>query len=85
MVTHVAFQAWPTAARRTILLMAVCGAALPVLHPYWWERHAIPVYLFVGLLAWSEPMKRKWLPIAWLSMLAALAIAHLVQVVAYIG
>jgi len=66
-------------------LIAICAAGLPGLQPYWWERHAIPAYLFVGILAWSEPMKRKWIPIAWLSLLAALAIAHLVHVLVYLG
>ncbi len=84
-VTHIAFQSWPIPARRTLLLMAICAAALPSLHPYWWERHAIPAYLLVGILAWSEPMKRRWIPIAWLSILAVLAIAHLVHVVVYLG
>lgn len=84
-VVGIAFQSWPIPARRTILLMALCAAALPALSPYWWERHAIPAYLFVGILAWSEPMKRKWIPIAWLSILAVLAIAHLVHVIVYTG
>ncbi len=84
-VTHIAFQSWPIPVRRAILLMAICAAALPALHPYWWERHAIPVYLFVGILAWSEPMKRKWIPIVWLCLLGVLAIAHLVHVVVYLG
>ncbi len=84
-VTHIAFQSWPIPARRTILFMALCAAVLPGLQPYWWERHAIPAYLLVGILAWSEPMKRRWIPIAWLSILAVLAIAHLVHVVVYLG
>jgi len=84
-VTHIAFQSWPIPARRTILLMAICAAALPALHPYWWERHAIPVHLFVGILAWSQSMERRWIAIAWLSLLAALAIAHLAHVLVYLG
>jgi len=85
-VVYTAFRSWPVPKRRVILLMALCAAALPALHSFgWWERHAIPAYLFVGILAWSEPMKRKWIPIAWLSLLAALAIAHVLHVVVYLG
>ena len=78
---HVAFQSWPVPIRRTILLMAACAAVFPLLDPYWWERHAVPAYLLLGLLVWSEPLKRRWLPLAWLAMLIVLAVAHLAQAV----
>jgi len=80
-VTHVAFRAWHDPVRRTVLFIALCAAAIPGISPAWSERHAIPAYLFMGILAWSEPFRRRWLIIAWLVFMGILSCTHLWHIV----
>lgn len=83
LTTHAIMRAWGDPVRRMLAAMILPAATLPVLHPWWWERHALPVYLLVGLLAWTEPLKRRRVAVAWLIALAALALAHLIHVVVF--
>ncbi|MEA3400295.1 MAG: glycosyltransferase family 39 protein [Armatimonadota bacterium] len=80
--SHVAFEGWSNPVRRPFLIMAVCAAGLPAICPIWWERHFIPAYLLVGILAWTEPLRRRWIAIGWLVIVGLLTMTHLGDVVA---
>ena len=79
--SHVFFRAWERTDWRPVLVMAVFATGLFSLAHAWKERHALPAYLLVGLLAWTEPFKRRWVVVGWILVMGLMAVALLTDTV----